>query len=168
MSVQLNILCQNFINLQYPQNCIEFDNDTWFSLNFYSKTVKQIRSLTHTVSSGKIQHVRSKWVSAERMLKGRKHFSQSVRPMVSVTVSKLGKTDLAFVQPDAKINSVYYCENLLEEQGLLLAIRRISNHDFVFKQDGAPCTPFTTVSLACIPTCLSSLNQKTGCRTVQI
>ena len=31
------------------------------------------------------------------MLKGRKHFSQSVRPMVSVTVSKLGKTDLVFV-----------------------------------------------------------------------
>jgi len=45
------------------------------------------------------------------MLKGRKHFSQSVRPMVSVAVSKLGKTNLVFVQPGAKINSVYYCEN---------------------------------------------------------
>jgi len=40
------------------------------------------------------------------MMKGSKHFSQSVKPMVSVTVSKLGKTDLAFVQPDAKINGV--------------------------------------------------------------
>ena len=38
--------------------------------------------------------------------------------MVSVTVSKLGKTDLVFVQPGAKINSVYYCKNVLE-QGLL-------------------------------------------------
>jgi len=49
-------------------------------------------------------------VSAERLLKGRKHFSQCV--MVSVAVSKLGKTDLIFVQPGAKINSVYYCENI--------------------------------------------------------
>jgi len=90
-------------------------------------------------------------VSAERILKGRKHLSQSVRPMVSV--SKLGKTDLVFVQPGAKINSVYYCENVLE-QGLLPAIRRILNNDFVFKQDRAPCTPFTTLSLTYIPMCL--------------
>jgi len=27
MSVQLNILCLICINCQYPQNCIEFDND---------------------------------------------------------------------------------------------------------------------------------------------
>jgi len=44
----------------------------------------------------------------------------------TVTVSKLGKTDLVFVQPGAKINSVYYCENVLE-QGLPMAVRRISN-----------------------------------------
>jgi len=74
-------------------------------------------------------------MSNEGLLKGRKHFSQSV--MVSVGVSKLGKADLVFVQPGAKINSGYYCENVLE-QGLLPAIRRISNNDFVFKQDGAP------------------------------
>jgi len=53
--------------------------------------------------------------------------------MVSVAVSKLGKTDLVFVQPGAKINSVYYCENVLE-QGLLLAIRRIPKNDFVFSR----------------------------------
>jgi len=29
--------------------------------------------------------------------------------MVSVAITKLGKTDLVFVQPGAKINSVYYC-----------------------------------------------------------
>jgi len=87
--------------------------------------------------------------------------------MVSVAVSKLGKTDLVFVQPGAKINSVYYCENVLE-QGLLPAIRCISNNDYMLKQDGAPCTPFTKLSLTCIPVCLSSLNQKTGRQTVQI
>ena len=91
------------------------------------------------------------------MLKGRKHFSQSVRPMFSIAVSKLGKMDLVFVQPGAKINSVYYCENVLE-QDLLPAIRRISNNDFVFKQNGAPCTPFTTLSLTCIPPNSPDLN----------
>ena len=52
-------------------------------------------------------------MSAEGLLKERKHFSQSV--MVSVAVSKLVKTNLAFVQPGAKINRVYYCENVLEQ-----------------------------------------------------
>jgi len=74
-------------------------------------------------------------VSAERTLKGRKHFSQSVGSMVSAAVSKLGKTDLVFVPPEAKINCVYYCENVLE-QGLQPGICRISNNDFVFKQAG--------------------------------
>ena len=83
--------------------------------------------------------------------------------MVSVAVSKLGKTDVVFVQPGAKINSVYYCEKVVE-QGLLPAIRHMSN-DFVFKHDGAP---FTTLSLTFIPMCLSLLNQKTGHRTDQI
>jgi len=86
--------------------------------------------------------------------------------MVSVAVSKLGKTNIVFVQPENKqcitvrtYSNKVYC---------LPAIRRISNNDFVFKQDGAPCTPFTTLSLTCIPMCLSSFNQKTGRRTVRI
>jgi len=41
-----------------------------------------------------------------------------------------------FVQPGAKIHNAYYCE-----QGLLVAIHRISNNDLVFQQDGAPCMP---------------------------
>jgi len=74
-------------------------------------------------------------ISSEGLLKGRKHFAQSV--MVSDAVSKLGKTYLVSVQPGVKTNTVYDCENVLE-QGLLLAIRRISNNDFVFQQEGAP------------------------------
>jgi len=80
--------------------------------------------------------------------------------MVSVAVSKLGKTELVFVQPGAKINSVYYCHNILE-QGLLPDIRRSSNDNFLFQQDGA-------LSLPCAPMCLNSLNRKTGRQTVQI
>jgi len=40
------------------------------------------------------------------------------------------------VQPGAKINSVYYCHNVLE-QGLLPDICCSSNDNFLFQQDGA-------------------------------
>ena len=61
--------------------------------------------------------------------------------MVSVAVSKLGKMDVVFVQPGAKINSVYNCENVFE-QGLLPAIRRIKQ--ILRVQAGwSACTPFT-------------------------
>jgi len=68
--------------------------------------------------------------------------------MVSVAVSKLGKTDLVSVQPGAKINSVYYCHNVLE-QGLLPDIRCSSNDNFLFQQDGAPahCSRHTVAYL---------------------
>jgi len=58
--------------------------------------------------------------------------------MVSVAVSKLCQTDLVFVQPGAKINNVYYRENVLERLPAIRRIRCISNNDFVFQQDGAP------------------------------
>jgi len=61
--------------------------------------------------------------------------------MVSVAVSKHGKTHLVFMQPGAKINSVYYCDNVLK-QGLLPGIRRLSNDDFVSRVQSAG-TPFT-------------------------
>ena len=67
----------------------------------------------------------------------------------------------------AKINSVYYCDNVLE-QGLLLGIRRLSNDYFLFQQDGVWHTVHATLSLICAPMCQSSLNQKTGCQTFRI
>lgn len=70
-----------------------------------------------------------------QILKGRKHFTQSV--MVSVAVSNLGKTAPFFVTPKAKVNSVYYCDEVLG-RGLLPDMRLKSGNDFVFQQDGAP------------------------------
>jgi len=102
------------------------------SFAFYSKYSKT-RTISNTYSPDKMQHVRS--ADCRATAEGKKHFSQCA--MVSVAVSKLGKTDLVFVQPGAKVNSVYCCENVLE-QSLLPAIHRISNNDFVFQQEGAP------------------------------
>ena len=56
--------------------------------------------------------VQTKFNMSGKMLKVRKQFSQSVRPIASVAVSKIDKTDLVFVKPGAKISRVYYCENV--------------------------------------------------------
>src|SRR6218665_3101396 len=75
-------------------------------------------------------------VTPARLLKGRKHFSQSV--MLSVAVSKLGKSAPFFVAPKAKVDSAYYCDEVLA-RGLLPDIRQLSGaNDYIFQQDGAP------------------------------
>jgi len=56
--------------------------------------------------------------------------------MVSVGVSALGRTNLHFVDPGAKINGRYYCDVLLTRD-LLPDIKQYSNY-FFFQQDGAP------------------------------
>ena len=58
--------------------------------------------------------VKKKQVAAERLMRTQTTFSQSV--MVSVSVSKLGVTDLIFVNPGAKVNGAYYCDVLLSQQ----------------------------------------------------
>lgn len=57
--------------------------------------------------------------------------------MVSVAVSKLGCTELFFVEPGVKVNGEYY-RNVLLMQKMLPAIRQISGDVFVFQQDSAP------------------------------
>ena len=53
--------------------------------------------------------------------------------MVSVGISKLGATQLVFVDPGAKINGVYYRDVLLSKQLL-----QVSGEFFIFQQDSAP------------------------------
>ena len=106
---------------------------TWFS----DEKVFTVQTPTNTQNDRVYAAVSAKRdVPPERLLKGRKHFSPSV--MVSVAVSKRGKTSLVFVQPGAKINSTYYCDHVLEGNGLLRDIRRLSGNHFIFQQDGAP------------------------------
>jgi hypothetical protein len=58
--------------------------------------------------------------------------------MVSVAVSRMGKTRIVFVAPGVKMNSDYYCEQVLEN-GLFLDIReRCGNYNWTLQQDGAP------------------------------
>src|SRR6218665_2983110 len=53
-------------------------------------------------------------IPSERLLKGRKLFSQSI--MVSVAVLQLGKSSLVLVERGAKVNSSYCCDVILHQE----------------------------------------------------
>jgi hypothetical protein len=78
---------------------------------------------------------RKREIAANRLLRTRSTFSQSV--MVSVAISSLGCTGLVFVEPGVKVNGAYYRDALLSEH-LLPAIRHIAGDVYVFQQDNAP------------------------------
>jgi len=67
--------------------------------------------------------VPKKQISADRLLRTTTTFSRSL--MVSVRISKLGRTAPIFVDPEAKINGQYYREVILT-QHLLPEMRHIS------------------------------------------
>jgi len=57
--------------------------------------------------------------------------------MVSVAVSKMGVTELMFVDPGVKVNGQYY-RNVLLSQQMIPAIKQVAGDTFVFQQDSAP------------------------------
>ena len=83
-----------------------------------------------------------KEVARERLLRTRPAFSQSL--MVSVGISKLGCTDLVFVDPAIKINGAYYRDVLLSKQ-LLPVLREVPGEFFVCQQDNAPAYRHVTL-----------------------
>src|SRR6218665_3720977 len=72
-------------------------------------------------------------VDAYRLMRTRPTFSRSL--MVSVAISKLGCTELFFVEPG--VNGEYYRNALLMEK-MLPAIWGMSSDFFIFQQDSAP------------------------------
>jgi hypothetical protein len=74
-------------------------------------------------------------VSADRLLRTRPTFSKSL--MVLVAVSKLGCSNLIFIEPGAKVNGAYYREVVLSQQ-LLPALRDLAGECYTFQQDSAP------------------------------
>ena len=74
-------------------------------------------------------------IAANRLLHTRPTFSKSV--MVSVTVTKLGCTELVFVELGVKVDGAYYRDVLLSHQ-MLPAILHLAGDVFEFQQDSAP------------------------------
>ena len=76
---------------------------------------------------------KKKQVPAKRLVREREHFSGGI--MVSVGVSRMGKTSVMFVESGAKVNSEYYCDHV-SIQGLLPDIRAICNRQsWTLQQD---------------------------------
>ena len=82
-------------------------------------------------------------------------------------VSKLGCTELFFVEPGVKINGAYYCDMLLMQK-LLPVIRQISGNEFVFQQDSAPAHRSRETMLLRRETRRTWFHRNSGPRTVQI
>ena len=56
--------------------------------------------------------------------------------MISVAVSKVGKSSIFFVEPEAKVNSAYYREKLFAS--MISELDKLTGHQsYVFMQDGA-------------------------------
>ena len=58
--------------------------------------------------------------------------------MVSVGMSRMGKTNVVFVEAGAKVNSEYYCGHVLWRGLLPDILARCNRHNWTLQQDGAP------------------------------
>jgi len=83
-----------------------------------------------------------KEIAQELLVRTRSTFSNSL--MVSVGVSKLGQTQLIFVDPAVKIDDAYYRDVLLTQQ--LLPVMHENSGDFILQQDSAPRTQYIQTS----------------------
>ena len=73
-------------------------------------------------------------IANKRLYVERSGFPMSL--MVSVAVSKVGKSSIFFVEPRAKVNGAYYREKLLAS--MVPEMDRLSGYQpYVFMQDGA-------------------------------
>jgi len=104
--------------------------------------------------------------ASERLLHTHPMFSKTV--VVSVGVSKLGCTELFFVEPGMKINGAYY-RGMLLVQNVLPVIGQLSGNEFVFQQDSAPAhSARETIELLRRETRRTLFHRNSGHRTVQI
>jgi hypothetical protein len=115
---------------RYPASVVSF---IWFTDEKLFTVARPVNLQNDRLYAS--QGTTKKQLPADRLLRTRSHFSQSV--MVSVAVSALGCTDLVFIEPGVKIDGAFYREVLLT-QHLLPAIREVSGEFYIFQQDSAP------------------------------
>ena len=85
-------------------------------------------------------------VDEKRIHHGKTQFPKSV--MVSAAVSNLGKTSLYLIEQGVRMDSEYYCEELLSQ--LIPEMSALSGGEFIFQQDGARShTSKYTISFLC-------------------
>jgi len=136
MLVQLNTLCLIWISRQYPQNWIlkiEFDNDAWVLLNFYSKYSKR-RTISNT---DEIQHVRSNSECLPSECWGEENISRKA----------LGLWFLSLFQNMVR-RTLCLCSQVLNKQCLLLWERSTYSNKVYRRQLAVPRTTTSCSSRA--------------------
>jgi len=78
---------------------------------------------------------KKRFIQPSRLLRTRSTFSKSV--MLSVAVSKMGVTELMFVDTGVKVSGQYYRDVMLSQQ-MIPVIKQVVGDTFVFQQDSAP------------------------------
>ena len=125
--------------LQRSQQLLErFPNDRsvrriWFTDEKTFTVASPVNSQNDRVYSFESK---KRQVPKRTLIREREHFSRGI--MVSVAVSRMGKTSVVFVEPGAKINSEYYCENVLRQSLLPEIQETCGRHNWTLQQDGAP------------------------------
>ena len=114
---------------KFPEESVDF---TWFTDEKVFSVAPPINAQNDRLYVSKETSKRQ--VDAKRLLRTRPTFRCPV--MVSAAVSKLGCSDMFFVEPGVKVNGEYYRDVLLMQR-MLPAIRRMSG-EFCFQQDSAP------------------------------
>jgi len=109
-----------------------------WSLSYGSRTKKCFplnhNSLIFTSQNDRVYvpvGTKKRFIQPSRLLGTLSTFSKSVM------VSKMGVTELMFVDPGVKVNGQYYHDVLLSQQ-LIPAIKQVAGDTFVFQQDSAP------------------------------
>ena len=123
--------CQQLLNRFPTDNSIRI---IWFT-DEKSFTIETPINSQNDRVYGREPGIIKRNLSPNRLIATRNHFSKSI--MVSVGISMMGKTEIAFVEPGVKCNSTYYCNHLLLRK-LFPNIRAICNDDWILQQDGAP------------------------------
>ena len=95
--------------------------------SFSNSTSREIHKMTECIPQRKGE------ISTERMVVKRKTFPKNV--MISVGVSKLGRTSVFFVELGVKINGHSYRNELLAR--MLPEMNNLCRADYIFLQDGA-------------------------------
>jgi len=117
---------------KFPQSAVDF---IFFSDEKIFTTAVPVNLQNDRVYAA--EGVKKHDIPAKRLLRTRPTFSKSL--MVSVAASKLGCTELIFVEPGAKVDSAYYRDVCYcRSPCFLAAIRHLAGDTYVFQQDNAP------------------------------
>jgi len=124
------LTCSRLLLKKFPKSAVDF---IFFTGEQVFTVASPVNSQNDRVYAPR--DARKRQIAAKRLLRCRPNFSKSL--MVSVAVSKLGCSELFFVESGVKVDGRYY-RNMLLKQQMLPVMCCIAGDVFVLQQDSAP------------------------------